>query len=194
MLRLFVAVNLPPEVLAACELERHRVERALGPLVRKVRFPHPEGLHFTIKFLGWTPEETLEPVRAGLARAATLLAPFDLTLAGLEAFPSMKRPRVLFLGVSEGGEPLSLLAQGVEEQLAPLGFPTERRGFTPHLTLGRVKEPQSAARIGARFAAIPAQEVARFRVERLALMQSELSPGGSHYLTLAEFSLGGRAG
>jgi 2'-5' RNA ligase len=193
MLRLFVAVNLSPDALGACGLELRRVELALGPHARAVRFPRSEGLHFTIKFLGWTPEETLEPIRAGLAQAAAEVPPFEVVLAGLEAFPSIKRPRVLFLGVSAGGEPMRELAARVEERLAPLGFPADRRGFTPHLTLGRVKEPRLAARVGERFAAIPAQEVARFRVDQLFLMQSELSPGGSRYGTRGAFALGAQA-
>jgi 2'-5' RNA ligase len=193
MVRLFIAVTLPQEALEACARETRRVQEALGPLSRGVRFPRAEGLHFTLKFLGWTPEGSVDSVRKALEAAASEGAPFTLTLKGLEAFPSIRRPRVVFLDVVEGGPPMIELAAAVERNVAPLGFPTEARGFTPHVTLARIKDPKTAARIGERVAALPALEVARTRVGKVSLMQSELSPGGSRYSALAEIALCGRA-
>ena len=140
MLRLFVAVTLTEDALAACARATRRVEEALGPLASGVRFPRKEGLHFTLKFLGATPDEQIGPLREALEMAAREVGPFWLTLEGVSAFPTAKKPRIVFLGVSEGGPPMTQLAAAVEAHLAPLGFPTEPRAFTPHLTLARVKD------------------------------------------------------
>jgi len=190
MLRLFIAVTLPDEARARCADEAARVGRALGPLARGVRFPREEGLHFTLKFLGHVPEEQELPICAALAKAATEAAPFPLSLAGLQAFPSARRPRVVTLGVAQGGPEMTRLAAAVERHVAPLGFPTEARAFTPHVTLARVKDFKAAAQIGERIAALRAEEVARVEVGDVALMRSELSPGGSRYSALYRAPLG----
>lgn len=193
MLRLFVAVTLPEPVLAACARETARVEAALGPLARALRFPRGEGLHFTLKFLGSTPEDQEPALREALARAASGIPPFEVALAGLQAFPTPRRPRVVFLGVTAGAAPMARLAAAVEEALSPLGFPSESRAFTAHVTLARVKDPQRAAKVGERLAALPAADVARFRVADVALMRSELSAGGSRYTALHRAPLAGPA-
>ncbi|MGC4121071.1 MAG: RNA 2',3'-cyclic phosphodiesterase [Myxococcales bacterium] len=190
MLRLFIAVTLPEDALAACGRETKRVEQALGPLAKGVRFPRAEGLHFTLKFLGPVPEEQVAPIRAALEKAAATVSPFSLALGGLQAFPNPRRPRVVYLATAEGGLPMKSLAAAVEEQVSSLGFPSEERGFTPHVTLARVKDFKAAQRIGARIAELPAADVARFEVKDVALMLSELGAGGSRYSALARCKLG----
>jgi len=193
MLRLFIAVTLPEEALAACTLEARRIETALGAkLARGLRFPRGEGLHFTLKFLGATPEEQVGPLRAALEKAAAQVGrPFTLVLKGLQAFPSPRRPRVVYLATGEGASSMKALAAAVEESVSPLGFPSEARSFTPHVTLARVKDFKAAPRIGQRLAELPEVEVARFEVRDVALMLSQLSPGGSRYSALARASLAG---
>ncbi len=193
MLRLFVAVTLPPPALEGCARERERIERALGTDARAMRFPRPEGIHFTLKFLGWVPEGGEPAIREGLEQAAAKSAPFEVVLKGLHAFPSPRRPRVVYLDASEGGRAMSELALLVEEQIAPLGFPSEKRGFTPHATLARVSDPKAAMRVGPKLSALDPMEVARFQVTDVELMLSELSPGGSIYTSRARFALGAPA-
>lgn len=191
MLRLFVSANLPADALEACATECRRVERALGRAATGVRFSRPGGLHLTLKFLGPTPESDVLRVHAGLERAAKDLPPFDVVLRGLEAFPDARRPRVVYLSMTEGAMPLKRLAAALEAQLAPLGFPGEKRAFTPHLTLARVKDPKAAPKVGAAIAALEPVDVARVRVEAIWLMLSDLSPGGSRYTGLARVPLAG---
>jgi len=190
MLRLFIAVTLPQAALEACARESKRVEKALGQLARGVRFPRGEGLHFTLKFLGPTPQEMVAAIRGALEIAAREVEPFSLTLGGLQAFPSSRKPRVVFLGVREGGEPMTRLAAAVEERVAPLGFATEARGFTPHVTLARVKDFKAAPQIGERLATLEAIEIARVEVREVALMLSQLDSQGSRYSALARLPLG----
>jgi 2'-5' RNA ligase len=184
MLRLFVAVTLPDDALAACARETRRIEETLGLLARGVRFPRSLGLHFTLRFLGATLEEKVPALREALQASARTAAPFSITLKGLQAFPSAKKPRVVYLGVTEGEDAMKKLAAAVKDQLAPLGFPEEDRPFMAHVTVARVKDLEAAPKIGERLAALPAVEVARVEVKDVALMLSELQSSGSRYTAL----------
>ncbi len=190
MLRLFIAVTLNEGALARCAAEKARVERALGPFARAVRFPREEGLHFTLKFLGAVPDDQELALRAALELAARETQPFSLELGGLEAFPSAKRPRVIYLQAPKGGPEMVRLAAAIERHVAPLGYPTEARAFTPHVTLARVKDPKLAPRVGERIAALPLVKVAELEVREVSLMRSVLSAGGSHYTALVRAPLG----
>lgn len=181
-LRLFVALWLP-ETLAGAAWRR--LER-LRPDGRGVRWVRREQLHLTLKFLGETPADKLPAVQEALAGAAAGGRPVDLRLTAGGVFPPAGPPRVLWLGLEPAGE-LGALAGAVEKALAPLGFPPEGRPFRPHLTLGRA-EP------GAAFdRAVLAREIAEppAAVDSMALIRSDLGPGGPRYTTLCEWRLGG---
>jgi 2'-5' RNA ligase len=184
-MRLFVAVPFPAEI-----------KKRLGNLIDdwrkngdKVGWVKKENLHLTLKFLGETALEQLEPLKKALAENLTGEAPFSFSLCGAGAFPNLNRPRVLWVGVTDGKEKLAQLAQKVEAATAPLGFAPEERGFSAHLTLGRVKDSRlSGGLLGQlRACAFEAKDVI---VSEVVLFQSELAPGGSIYTPLAGFELG----
>jgi 2'-5' RNA ligase len=183
-------VTLPEQALAACARETRRIEQALGPLAKALRFPHGEGLHFTLKFLGEAGEEQVAPIIDRLTYAVNGATQFTVALKGLEAFPSARKPRVVFLGASEGGAPMIRLAQAFEEAITPLGFPANEHPFTPHVTLARVKDVEASREIGERLETLEAIEVARFEVGEVALMQSTLDSTGSRYSALRRLPLG----
>lgn len=189
MLRLFVSVNLPTPLLEACDRERARLSRALGPLAEAVHFTGHESLHFTLKFLGWTPEAALASIRAELARAASNQARFRLTLSGCAAFPSERRPRVVYIGATDGAEQMVALAASVERNLEFLGFAPEKRPFMPHVTLFRVRESACAPEIGEHLSRATVGHVGSFEVTALALMHSELHPAGALHTQLASMDL-----
>lgn len=135
-------------------------------------------------------EARLPAVAAALGDAAAGLGAFDATVVGLGAFPSPARPRVVWAGVAEGAEHLGGLAARVERACAALGFPPEDRAFSPHITLGRVRVPPRAPRLGDLLAAAAREEFGRLRVARAVLMESRLSPRGPRYVERAGASLG----
>ena len=106
-------------------------------------------------------------------------------------FPNPRRPRVLWIGVDEPTGTLTRLQADVEHTIAPLGFPTERRRFSPHLTLGRVKRGRSAAELEAlgRYAEQARVRVGEMEVRAVYLMRSDLLPSGAVYTALAEIAL-----
>ena len=141
-----------------------------------------DNLHVTVKFLGGVDETRLAEAAAGLQRGATVPA-FEAEICGLGAFPTTGRPRVLWAG-APGSPAFTRLAEGIDGALAGLGFPPEGRGFTPHVTLGRVREPRRDVALTEALEAAAARPFGAFRVERVSLMRSDLSPRGARYTEL----------
>lgn len=182
MLRCFAAVEVSaPGLRRSLDGAQSALRRAFGQ-PDPVKWVPVHQFHFTLKFLGEIAEEAAARALGALERAAAGRTPFAVSVAGLGAFPTLDRPSVLWAGVAAGGSELQDLARAVEREMAADGFPPERKPFKPHLTLGRVRE-------GARVpAAVPQlleaqarQEFGQWRVERVVLMQSQLTPKGPIY-------------
>jgi RNA 2',3'-cyclic 3'-phosphodiesterase len=144
-------------------------------------------LHVTLKFLGNVDEARLADVAAALGAAATVPA-FAVDVRGLGAFPSATRPRVLW-AAAPGSPAFARLAETVDRALAALGFAPEERGFTPHVTLGRVRQPRRDVALTEALEAAATRPFGTLRVEGVALMRSELSPRGARYTELATVAL-----
>jgi 2'-5' RNA ligase len=149
-----------------------------------------ENLHITLKFLGGVDGERIAALVESLRAAVDGQRAFPLEIVGLGAFPSAMRPRVLWAGVADGLEPLTTVAGRVEAAMAAQGFPPEERGFSPHVTLGRVREPRRAPALTEALAAGATRPFGRVAVEAIALMRSDLSPRGARYSELASLPLG----
>jgi 2'-5' RNA ligase len=175
--RLFVALNLPPsERQAAWEATSRMRESGLP-----VRWVKPEGLHVTFKFLGEVDAGRAAAIGEALSAAVSPARPFEVTLGGVGAFPDLKRPRVVWLGV-ERHPALELLANDVEQALKRFDFPSELRPFHPHVTLGRAERNARPGRFGelpALAAEVSYQAVVR--VSQVDLMESTLGRGGATY-------------
>ena len=135
VLRLFVAVPLPPNVVArAAAIITRLAERGPG-----VRWTDPRRLHLTLAFLGdEVPEARVPAIAAAIDEGCRGIPPLAVACGGLGRFPAAGRPRVVWLGVTEGAAELIRLQEAVAGRLEGLGFPREARGWQPHVTLGRV--------------------------------------------------------
>ncbi len=183
-MRLFVAVCLPQEVRDGLAAVQDRLRRAQAD----VSWVKPANLHITLKFLGETEPKRLERIGPALADAARSVAPFLVAVAGVGTFGG-RIPRVVWVGVREGSAALETLAGAIESGLARVGFPKERRGFTAHFTLGRVRSPRNAEALLAAIRDEPTVPLGAVPVEEFVLMQSRLDPGGSIYTVLERFPL-----
>jgi 2'-5' RNA ligase len=185
-MRLFVALELA---------ESHRASLA-GVCERGrrggVRWVAAENVHLTLKFLGEVDEGQVPAVEAALAAAADAAPPFALALEGGGCFPNARSPNVIWVGVAEGAPEAGRLAGEVERALAPLGFPPEKRGFRPHLTIGRPKDPKTAAATAAeKIKQLRDYRAAAAQISALALVQSTLTPEGALYAVVRRFELAG---
>lgn len=185
--RLFVAIDLGDAARRALTATQAALRRHALP----VRWIDPAGAHLTLKFLGDTPAAQVAPLASALRAVAARHRPALLHLGAPGAFPSTRRPRVLWLGLTGDLARLAALHAGVEAALVACGFPREDRPFRPHLTLGRVREGAEVVGLDVAFAALPAGTAAPLPVAAMKLMRSELGRGGARYTTLAEVRLGG---
>jgi 2'-5' RNA ligase len=179
-LRLFVAVNLPDDLRSLIG----SFQAGLRKQVRGVKWVKEENLHLTVKFLTDVDSRLLPELRAALDKALIDRAPFTATLRGAGVFPPRGRPRVVWLDLPAGGDRIAVLQKDVEWALAPLGFAPEQRSFTPHLTVGRVKDRGDPASLNAALAAAQDRKWGDFVVEKVHLMRSELFPTGPRYSIL----------
>jgi 2'-5' RNA ligase len=186
--RLFVAVRLPDEV-----------RRALGAAIdqlrtvaRGVSWVASENLHITLKFLGEVDAGIVESLDSALAGAATGVPAFPLEVRGLGAFPTAKRPRVVWAGIGAGAEPLAALAGRVNAALARLRFPPDDRPFSGHITLGRVREPQRDQALASALEHAGDRVFGRLAVADVVLVRSDLSPNGARHTPVQAFPLADR--
>ena len=186
-MRTFIAINLP-----AKERQRiHRSARGLRDEGMPVRWVEPDNLHLTLKFLGELRAERLSEVEASVERVAASTAPFSLTLGEFGAFPTLRRPRVIWLGAVATPE-LRCLKQDLEWALADRGFNAETRAFHPHITLGRADPGDRAGAFRGLDELVGALEfTAEVPVHGVDLMRSQLSRDGAHYSVLSSAKLGG---
>jgi len=183
-MRVFVALNLPSEIRDRLAVVQESLRRAQAD----VSWVRAENIHVTLKFLGETEEKRLGRIRPALIQVAQAGTPFSMELAGVGSFGG-RIPRVVWVGVEDGAEPLTQLAGGVEAALAGVGFAKERREFTAHLTLGRVRSPRNAEALLAALQEFHAEKFGSFTAVQFELMQSELRPTGSVYRVLDRFPL-----
>jgi 2'-5' RNA ligase len=184
-MRLFIALNLPKK-------ERERIHRAARPLREEampVQWIEPKNFHVTLKFLGQVRPDRLGGIQGAIARVADSTAPFMTTVGGFGAFPTIRRPRVIWVGVSANPE-LRCLKQDLEWALGDHGFEPETRAFHPHLTLGRADSENGA---GAFRGLDELVAELRFRgvvhVRTIDLMRSHLSKEGARYSIVSSAKL-----
>jgi RNA 2',3'-cyclic 3'-phosphodiesterase len=184
-IRSFVAVDVAAPVRAALQELLDELASAEG----NVRWVRAQGVHVTLKFLGWVAARRLRRVRDALAAVAAAHAPVQLRLKGLGGFPSLRRPRVLWVGADGAG--LAALARGVDVALAAEGFAAEARPFAPHLTLGRVKSLRRWPRLEALLQAHLSDDFGASPVEALTVYRSTLRSDGAVYTPLWTIPLTG---
>ncbi len=195
ILRTFIAIELDETLRVALKTVQDKFKRQMPP--DAVRWVAPEGIHLTLKFLGDTPRGRVPEVVSALRRACAGFAPFEFSVEGRGCFPNYRRPRVIWAAVRERGQMLARLNQAVEREVAPLGWPTEDRAFSPHLTLGRVTrnaDSRAEAAVGQVVERSVVEQIGMQRVTAVKLIISNLRPSGAVYSTLASAELAGEKG
>lgn len=189
MIRSFIAIAVPAEVQQRL-VELQAKLKAHGG---RVRWPRPENIHLTLKFLGDTDEHLVDEIAGRLRQATASLSPFRLQIGGVGTFPNLKAPRVIWVGATSESDHLALLVRHIEEQMSALGFSKERRPFSAHLTLGRVKDLHGIQPIIAGLREFERFEGGAFLVDTIFLIKSELHPSGSIYTPLKKIKIGGQS-
>ena len=192
--RVFLAVELPPKVKGALADLVEQLGRAHVPGLRLVR---PEGIHLTLKFLGDVSKDQVEPIVEAVSQMVKEDTPFTLSLGALGVFPERNAPRVLWVGIEGDLASLKVLHREVENSLAALGFEMDKRGFSPHLTVARIRDRTSARdREKASETLLSARIDSGLHIEvgSVSLIQSTLLPDGARYARIASAPLGHGSG
>jgi 2'-5' RNA ligase len=178
----FIAVDLDafPRLL---EFEKEIKETGAN-----VKLVEPENVHITLKFLGDTDESRIDEIDKIMKDAVKEIDPFNIRLKGAGVFPNQNYIKVIWMGIKQG-EPIEIIVRKIDEQLSKIGFKKEKRGFSPHLTIARVK---SAKGKGGILHVIEKYRDAQFvdiRVDSIKLKKSDLTPKGPIYTTLIDVKL-----
>ncbi len=184
-MRLFIALELPAEVIAVLEGVQRRLQRSGD---HPVKWVAPTGMHLTLQFLGEVEEQrvadmltVLKNIRVADTHQSSAA---HLQTVGAGAFPNLRRPQTLWVSVSGAVEPLARLQQRLTQALEPLGFEPETRPFRAHLTLGRVRRDATPAQkraLGAAIEALPAVQSVTWPMGHPVLFQSTLTREGARY-------------
>jgi 2'-5' RNA ligase len=186
-IRCFIAAELPHDLLQ----EIGQYIRSIAAYSSGVRWVKPTGIHITLKFLGEITPSAAEQVRDVLEGINQVAGPFDMTIRGSGFFPNRRQPRVIWLGLEHDPEhSLFKLHEWLDQHLAALGFEREKRRFSPHLTLGRIKGPEKLEPVFNFLDEHPFPDKT-FRIDRIFFIRSSLQPGGAVYSTIADYPLEG---
>ena len=187
-IRTFIAVQLPEETRRRLA----EIEKQLAASGADVKWVAEDSFHITLKFLGYVEPDRLDAVSQAVESSIKDIASFDAALSGVGTFPQSSRPRVVWVGITTGGEELKKLAERVEIALEDAGFAREAREFSPHVTVGRVRRGGSAGNLDGLCEIIERlreEHVGSFRVEGVAAMRSDLRATGPVYSRIADCKL-----
>jgi len=189
-IRAFIAIELNSAIQAALrQAETPLKNSRVGHMARWVS---PTSIHLTLKFLGNMSVAQVPDIGRALQRTGTAYSPFTIGLSGLGCFPHPRRPRVIWVGLGGDLEALASLQESVDRQLKCLGFKPEKRGFTPHLTLGRIRDrarPGERQALVERMSTVRVDTSASMVVREVSLIRSDLRPTGAVYTRLASAPL-----
>lgn len=174
------------EVSAPVKEYLQEVARLMAPRVTGVRWVKSEGQHITLKFFGEIDDITANSIKEGLSVYNNKFGPFEVSIHSVDAFPNKRRARVIIVTLEKGVDIAKAIFHDIEGILLSLGFESEKREFTPHITLGRKREPGPLLERD-----IPRLNEMSFIIDRLILFRSTLTPRGAIYTPVWEIELKG---
>lgn len=191
LLRAFIAIEIPTEIKQQIIAQTADLRQKLG---RSVRWVTAENAHLTLKFLGDIPPIAIDSLTCMLKEKAEQTPPFDIAVVGLGAFPNLRHPRVIWIGLNAPATLTKLQKTLDAATTNPEHHDPEKQAFSPHLTIGRVRQPLSDAEkrsIPDALQNIQIGCLGNFTVQSISLFQSELKPAGPIYTCLSTVQLGG---
>jgi 2'-5' RNA ligase len=188
-IRAFIAVELPLEIKTVLA----NLQAALGAgKDDSVKWVNPDSIHLTLKFLGNIDAAAISQITEAIISSVKHIHSFKLEIAEIGAFPNARSPRVVWIGLTGDVRALAMIHKSLEDTLASLGFTPEKRSFSPHLTLGRVrdraKKDQRLA-LAQQLSTVKLENRPGFSVKQINLMRSELTQKGAIYTELATVML-----
>ena len=181
-LRSFIAFDIESEAV----LNRLRkFQQGLAEIGADLKPVKPENIHMTIRFLGNIASYMVDRVFDVIRQVK--FKPFSISLRGVGVFPSSRNPRVVWAGISDGADQLRIISKQLEISLGSLGMTPDKKGFTPHLTVARVRSGRNSPKLASCLHSNADYEFGAIDAKCLRLKRSILTPQGPVYSTLREF-------
>jgi 2'-5' RNA ligase len=187
--RAFIAIELPPELKNELTALETQLKKHSPPVIKWV---DPASIHITLKFLGDTSDALIDKLSLAMAESVVGITPFVLETRQLGAFPSIDRPKVIWVGVSGEMDKLARLRDNIEKNAEALGFKREPQSFNPHLTLGRVRDgvrPDEIQRIGKLIGETSFTALHNIDVKQINLLKSQLTSAGAIHTIIGTMKL-----
>ncbi|HEY4674610.1 MAG TPA: RNA 2',3'-cyclic phosphodiesterase [Candidatus Bathyarchaeia archaeon] len=181
-IRSFIAFDLDDEAILRKIAD---VQRILAKTGADLKLVEPKNIHMTLRFLGNIMPSTVERIYAEMTKVQ--FTAFDVKISGVGAFPQLRYPRVLWVGITQGADQLRSIFDQLEPSLQTLGFAPDPKGFSPHLTIARVRSGRNREALVKCVGENANLEFGTIRAECLRLKSSDLTPRGPIYSTLKEF-------
>lgn len=185
--RLFIAIQLPQDIRDALKKFTEQHAR-LSETIRWV--PH-DNLHLTLKFFGNVPAKRITKIKQCLDKVAASHSAFSLAVSGIGVFPGIRNPRIIWAGTHDGNDQISAIEKTLSHSLCDIGFPKEKRSFTAHITIARVKSSISSVpkQLTDMIEQYSQRTFGKYTVSDIALIKSDLRGPRPVYTTLHASSL-----
>ena len=188
-MRTFIAIELEERVKRELALFQERLKTSEAD----VKWSDPAKTHLTLKFLGDIQPEIVDNVEEAMARTAAKFPAFHMDIGALGAFPRIEDPKIIWAGITKRANFLAEIAAHLDEELISLGIERPDQGFMPHITLGRSRTETTSKRLGELLKNTHVPAGLSQKVQRIALLRSEIFPKGTVYHLLYSVELRGEA-
>jgi 2'-5' RNA ligase len=186
IIRAFIAIKISADI----QEKLLGIQKKLKQSDTHISWVNPENIHLTIQFLGNIEESQVPQIVSELHESASVVSPFQLQVGYAGAFPNLRYPRVVWIGVTDDeDDSLKTLQEDISARLQTLGFEQEEGRFKPHLTLGRVRSQKNKSNLVRAIEAIVNIWVGEISVDAIYLIKSELKSTGAEYTDLAEVKI-----
>jgi 2'-5' RNA ligase len=176
-MRIFISIEIPEKIKDTIEKLIEEMKQVVIP----IKWIEKKSLHVTLKFLGWIDDKKIEELADVTSKCVKDCGDFELGFAGIGAFPDLKRPRVIWTGISEGKDRATGLAECLDKKLAKLGYRSEDSDFSPHLTVGRIKDRIDLSALTRFISEKAGLILGSFDVDHISIMKSSLKRSSPVY-------------
>lgn len=187
-MRTFIAIELPQDIKDSLAKLQNRLKETGAD----VKWVEPQNIHLTLKFLGERDEKKVKQISQVIEKVALGRSTFAARIASLGAFPGIKSPRVIWVGINQGDSETKEIAKELEEEIAKIGIPKEDRPFSSHITIGRTRSSLNRERLAQELQGL-ANDLAgknlEFCITKITIFKSTLTPKGPIYERLKDASL-----
>ena len=185
-MRTFISIEIPENIKDNIEKSIGEMKLILSPL----KWLDKKNLHLTLKFLGWVVDDKADDIIRSVTDVAKDFGSIKINFAGLGVFPDIKHPRVIWVGICEGNDRVNDLAGKIDARLSSEGYRNEEeKGFSPHLTIGRIKEKVDAEPLNKFIEINATTEFGGFTADHISVMKSTLMRSGPMYEEMKQISL-----